>query len=235
MAPLRERYVKTMDSQEVIATDILVTKLEGRIYIDPTSHYLTAATQVPIVGNVGDYGKDLALCPCEECLSRRAHPEKGFRWSRYDVLDPHKERDLTMKDSSEGSAHRYLLCAWETSGFVHKSRTWGETCPRTITNRVSIANYVMPERVDIAFCSDHKPDPRAMDKLVMPLERKEMIQALVRQFSTSPSGEPAKSWGADFIESKGEGRVFLLHGSPGVGKTYVSTVLCHLVELLKNV
>lgn len=80
------------------------------------------------------------------------------------------------------------------------------------------------ERVDIACCSDHKPDPRAMDKLVMPSERKEMIKALVQNFSQASPGELNKAWGADFIESKGEGRVFLLHGSPGVGKTYVSIV-----------
>jgi SpoVK/Ycf46/Vps4 family AAA+-type ATPase len=50
-----------------------------------------------------------------------------------------------------------------------------------------------------------------------------MIRALVQKF-TDPSGEKsAKSWGADFIENKGEGQIFLLHGSPGVGKTFVSS------------
>ncbi|KAI0421988.1 P-loop containing nucleoside triphosphate hydrolase protein [Xylaria grammica] len=28
-------------------------------------------------------------------------------------------------------------------------------------------------------------------------------------------------WGADFIQNKGEGQIFLLHGGPGVGKTFV--------------
>ena len=28
-----------------------------------------------------------------------------------------------------------------------------------------------------------------------------------------------KEWSADFIEGKGEGQIFLLHGRPGVGKT----------------
>lgn len=120
---------------EILEANVLLAKLEGRVYIDPASHYLTTKMEAPVVGNVGDDGKDLAKCPCGECFSRRAHPTKGFRWSRYDVLDPHKERDLTLTDSPEGFGHRYLLCAWETSGFVLKSRTWGKTSPRATTNR----------------------------------------------------------------------------------------------------
>lgn len=30
----------------------------------------------------------------------------------------------------------------------------------------------------------------------------------------------ARSWSADFIEGKGSGQIILLHGPPGVGKTY---------------
>jgi 2-phosphoglycerate kinase len=78
-------------------------------------------------------------------------------------------------------------------------------------------------KLNNAFCSEPKVNKRAIDSLVMPEARKEMIRALVQKF-TDPSGEKsAKSWGADFIENKGEGQIFLLHGSPGVGKTFVSS------------
>lgn len=30
------------------------------------------------------------------------------------------------------------------------------------------------------------------------------------------------TWSADFIQGKGEGLTFLLHGKPGVGKTYTA-------------
>lgn len=60
----------------------------------------------------------------------------------------------------------------------------------------------------------------------MPEARKDMIKALVQKFSESGRGEKtSKSWGADFIENKGEGQIFLLHGSPGVGKTFVRSPL----------
>ena len=64
---------------------------------------------------------------------------------------------------------------------------------------------------------------RAIDTLVMPEERKRLIKAIVQKY-TDPRFTPGKSaqtWGADFIEKKGEGQIFLLHGGPGVGKTYV--------------
>lgn len=51
-----------------------------------------------------------------------------------------------------------------------------------------------------------------------------MIKALIQKFtSTEPGDTPQhRAWAADFIENKGEGQIFLLHGGPGVGKTYVS-------------
>lgn len=63
----------------------------------------------------------------------------------------------------------------------------------------------------------------AIDRLVMSSERKDMIKALVQKFTNGEGSKgPQRSWAADFIENKGEGQIFLLHGSPGVGKTYVS-------------
>jgi signal recognition particle GTPase len=35
------------------------------------------------------------------------------------------------------------------------------------------------------------------------------------------------TWSADFVQGKGEGLTFLLHGSPGVGKTYTAGRLLH--------
>lgn len=57
----------------------------------------------------------------------------------------------------------------------------------------------------------------------MPEERKLLIKALVYKY-TDPrfAGNSSQVWGADFIKNKGEGQVFLLHGGPGVGKTFVS-------------
>lgn len=54
-----------------------------------------------------------------------------------------------------------------------------------------------------------------------------ILKALVYKYNTGENSDGAitKIWSADYIENKGEGQIFLLHGSPGVGKTYVSTTM----------
>ena len=78
--------------------------------------------------------------------------------------------------------------------------------------------------LDVANCSLLETNVRSIDTLVMPSERKEMIKALIHKFKDTDALLPSKEkqWGADFIENKGEGQIFLLHGSPGVGKTYTA-------------
>lgn len=60
----------------------------------------------------------------------------------------------------------------------------------------------------------------------MPDERKMIIKSLVYRFSDvdAISGKIPAPWTADFVQNKGEGQIFLLHGSPGVGKTLVSSM-----------
>lgn len=55
-----------------------------------------------------------------------------------------------------------------------------------------------------------------IDTLVMPLPTRHLLQSLCRKFTSKTS------WSADFIEGKGEGNIVLLHGPPGVGKTYTA-------------
>ncbi|KAH8883586.1 P-loop containing nucleoside triphosphate hydrolase protein [Thozetella sp. PMI_491] len=60
----------------------------------------------------------------------------------------------------------------------------------------------------------------AIENLVMPEDRKTMIKALVEKSGQPGTGGSSTQWRADWIEHKGEGQIFLLHGSPGVGKTF---------------
>ena len=77
-------------------------------------------------------------------------------------------------------------------------------------------------RLNVSNCYDTEQNIHAIDTLVMPDEKKNMIKALVQKLADQSSKAPTKSWRADFIENKGEGQIFLLHGGPGVGKTFVS-------------
>ncbi|KAK6857300.1 hypothetical protein PG995_007487 [Apiospora arundinis] len=126
-----------------------------------------------------------------------------FPWHAYDNIDP-KSPSLDLKDCRVGQdrRHRYLLCPRRVIGFILKSRNW--------------------DQLDVDCCSEPRNNRSAIDTLVMPEERKTMIKALVFRYTDrSSEGDTSFApWAADFIENKGDGQIFLLHGSPGVGKTY---------------
>lgn len=64
-----------------------------------------------------------------------------------------------------------------------------------------------------------------IENLVMNQRRKDTLKALASSFARiDRKGENlAKDmWSADFIKGKGSGLIFLLHGQPGVGKTYTA-------------
>jgi hypothetical protein len=176
----------------------------------------------------------LPKCSCEDCGGKRSHPKKDYLWAKYDFIDAVVTNTLGSIDGAikEPDRHCYLLCTRRLFGFVLKSRTWGAFYPVLLIipqeTAMLKANLIgNSEMFDVACCHNPKIDKMAIDTLVMPEERKTMIKALVHRY-TDPmvTGDKGHSpWRADFIQNKGEGQIFLLHGSPGVGKTYVSLAL----------
>jgi SpoVK/Ycf46/Vps4 family AAA+-type ATPase len=84
-----------------------------------------------------------------------------------------------------------------------------------------------------------------IDNLVLKPHYKTMIQSLSKNFMEQKTSAPVKShdalnstkdtetshsWSADFIENKGKGLIFLLHGKPGVGKTYTAECISEHVR-----
>jgi signal recognition particle GTPase len=73
----------------------------------------------------------------------------------------------------------------------------------------------------VAFHIDHihdlKLDESPFDNLILRNDIKTTIQSII--WSYKQPGNEVKAWSADFIQEKGEGQIFLLHGTPGVGKT----------------
>ncbi|KAI2622556.1 P-loop containing nucleoside triphosphate hydrolase protein [Hypoxylon sp. NC1633] len=153
---------------------------------------------------VEDMAEVSTRCLCDSCLGLRQHPPSKFLWTEYDLIDPSKVESLDFPNGPRDPKHRYLLCSRRLMGFVLKSRTW--------------------EILDVACCHDIKVNTKAVDRLVMPQENKDLIKALVHRYAANPhnSTRPPPPWGSDFVEDKGHGRIFLLHGSPGVGKTYTA-------------
>ena len=64
--------------------------------------------------------------------------------------------------------------------------------------------------------------------LVLEDNAKAMIKALSQRYTMQPGTEEA--WRADFVNNKGEGQIFLLHGKPGVGKTTTAECVAELTQ-----
>lgn len=91
--------------------------------------------------------------------------------------------------------------------------------------------------LDVACCKEVVFNDDAVNNLVMDDDRKTVIKSLVHRYTitdteadnSSQSGitrsKLSQPWTADFIKNKGDGQIFLLHGGPGVGKTYVCASL----------
>jgi len=102
-----------------------------------------------------------------------------------------------------------LYRTWPTvAGFSFSAKTWGE--------------IVIQNLSEIEFDDD------AYDRLVLQPEKKSLIQALVED--NKAFQEVDKIGFTDIITGKGGGVIFLLHGSPGVGKTLTAEAIAELLH-----
>lgn len=102
----------------------------------------------------------------------------------------------------------FLVCSPNIPAFVLSDRRWGQ--------------------VTIDHLSDVKCDTEAFKYLVLDEGVKSTVKALIGKFASSDG--KVSPWPNDFVRNKGEGRIFLLHGSPGVGKTCTAECVAELTR-----
>jgi SpoVK/Ycf46/Vps4 family AAA+-type ATPase len=78
--------------------------------------------------------------------------------------------------------------------------------------------------IDVTGLRDVTFNTYAFDRLVIPQEQKDLISSLI-----PPPGVETAPFD-DLIEGKGKGLIFLLHGPPGVGKTFYGKMIDILME-----
>ncbi|RDA86016.1 hypothetical protein CP532_4711 [Ophiocordyceps camponoti-leonardi (nom. inval.)] len=147
-------------------------------------------------------------CGCQAC-------GRGGRPSSSDLRGPfHGFEDLdpvTDRPPERNDSFFFLVCSKAIPGFVLGTRRWA-------TLHVAKLNPV-------------QPDKKAFDQLVIDEDIKRTVKALVGQFTSSRfDRNRVEPWGGDFVRNKGEGRILLLHGQPGVGKTCTAECMAELTN-----
>ncbi|KAK1837192.1 hypothetical protein QBC39DRAFT_395224 [Podospora conica] len=142
-------------------------------------------------------------CPCKACTKAQLPQTPGPFFS-FDNLKP-------AKSPLPPNASLYLhILSTTIPAFILPQRTWGT--------------------IQIARITPVRPDPDAFSQLVLDPSIKLTVRALISKFTPATPTPAVTPWPSDFIKSKGEGRIFLLHGPPGVGKTCTAECIAELTH-----
>ncbi|KAK2023511.1 ATPase [Colletotrichum zoysiae] len=143
----------------------------------------------------------LPRCGCEECDAET---------DRTDV-SPFADLDNIKLQGSPAPANDvfYIACTKVIPGFLLGDRRWGH--------------------LNLEHLKPVVTDREAFKYLVLDEEIKMTVKALIGKFAAAGSGK-VSPWANDFVRNKGEGRIFLLHGAPGVGKTCTAECVAELTN-----
>lgn len=169
----------------------------------PRSGYNSGRRSLSTAPTKDHLPKTLPRCSCEVCDENRVTgKENDSPYIGFEDLDP-------VTDTPPENELFYLVLSNTIPGFILGQRRWGH--------------------LNVAHLKPVKTDKEAFKYLVLEDDVKMTVKALIGKFATNvdPTITP---WGNDFVKNKGEGRIFLLHGSPGVGKTCTAECIAELTN-----
>ena len=175
----------------------------------------------------------IRLCPCNRCDRLVYQHVVKPRFAGYTKINP-----ITITQMTD---HQYFLCDRMVEAFVYKIREWSEIKYLASFMRLQL---IWVGHLDVVGFKKPIFDKSLFERLVLSKDTRDTIKKLtqmyIRGFSLSSNpetqkatrittvhkvkqiGKPELTWSADMIEGKGEGLNILLHGRPGVGKTYTA-------------
>ncbi|KAI3321502.1 P-loop containing nucleoside triphosphate hydrolase protein [Xylariaceae sp. AK1471] len=195
-------------------------KLRGRVICDPVGFdcFYTQAPDfnsrsraslnssrqgTPMAPPLDHLPRSLPRCGCNACDDSR-DPSQGNNGPFVGFGD----RDPTQDTPPDSELYYYVLSN-TIPGLVLGSRRWAS--------------------LNISYLKPVKADKDAFKDLVLDDEIKMTVKALIGKFATEPVGK-LRPWNTDIVQNKGEGRIFLLHGTPGVGKTCTAETIAELTN-----
>ncbi|KAF5625449.1 AAA family ATPase [Fusarium sp. NRRL 25303] len=85
-------------------------------------------------------------------------------------------------------------------------------CPDVLAYGLRRKHWML---ISLDYVQESVPSDESISNLIIAQDELKTIQAL-----SNRQNSETRHWTADFIEGKGSGQIILLHGPPGVGKTY---------------
>ncbi|TDZ30453.1 ATPase family AAA domain-containing protein 3B [Colletotrichum spinosum] len=150
-------------------------------------------------------------CGCTACDRSEDERQLG-PYAAFGSINP-------VKTAAPTSDLFYLTCAKSIPAFLLGDRRWGhlnlEHLRPVVTDREAFKHLVLDDEIKLTV--------RALSgKFAAPTTTNGGVGGSV--------GGGVSPWGNDFVRNKGEGRIFLLHGAPGVGKTCTAECVAELTN-----
>ncbi|KAI0437534.1 hypothetical protein F4803DRAFT_570718 [Xylaria telfairii] len=193
-------------------------KYVGYAMVDTIQFRLTYPDEKEDLQNVAHASNPLRICTCDRCGDLIYKYGVAPRFGGYFQINPRTVERLTD--------HQFFLCDRSTEAFLFKLRTWRFQEARF--DKTLFEGLVLKEKTKTMIKDlttmyfKNNTDASSMD------------ESLYTRLSTihkmTSSEKKETSWSADFIQGKGESLTFLLHGKPGVGKTYTAECIANLTE-----
>ena len=201
--------------------------IKSRIMIDSRTFYndrdsgMTKAPKLKVPKEEGAISSESSLSDASDESATPYRARRSMRSHKRKIRDlkrrPNRnttltEHDILEPEHTEFRPEHYMLLTQKIYGFILKERIW--------------------ELLDVSSVKEPKFQEDMINDLVLKEEAKTLVQALSNSHAVAARTDPymqkrgfgdvggaPTTWSADFVQNKGEGRIFLLHGKPGVGKT----------------
>lgn len=203
---LRCKYVQAHYRGELLSNKAWYN---GRVILDPVTAQgpktpsKTTQMQVRLIREILPQSTTEYYIYGDDCLLNMNDDNRGagitgkrYLWEGFDGIDP-KDPNTTHLTN-----RHYFLFPRGIRGFALQSRKW--------------------VAFDIDCISDCPRNENALDDLVLGKKQKSIIKALSRSAGAEKSAGGSLGRSGELKDGRREGRIFLLHGPSGVGKTFTA-------------